>query len=138
MAHFPTQNYGSYDGHRVNALAAREGLLWDGRMGSPYMPVELIERGRRPATERDVDRRYERLFDHTLRFKLPGSGRRSVVLAVSSPYLAGRTATRELAEEFADEFGLATRVGDPRDVVYQPPSTVPIVFWRPDLHQIVE
>lgn len=136
MAQFPAEDYGDYYGDRVNALAAREGLLWNGRQGSPYAPLELIERGRRPANDRDLDGRYERLFDHTLRFKPRGRGRQSLVLAICSPYIADDAATRVLAEQFAAEFGLATRVGDPRDVVYQAAGTVPILFWRADLHQI--
>ncbi len=125
---------GSYE--NVNEIADRNGLIWDGHYGSPYGVEELIERGRLDAHKGEVDR-FDRLFDHTMRLRPRGSGARKPVLAISSPYVDDDEGLRSMVLEFCDLFGLAARVNDPSYRTYRVETTVPIVFWRPDLHHLV-
>lgn len=130
MPEFP--NFGDpYIG--VNEFAADHGLMWDGQYGSPYDIEGLI---RPELRDTAVMESYERLFDHTKRFKPRGSGAKKPVLAVTSPYLHDTESLREFVEKFAARFGLNARVNDPRDRIYAAAGTIPILFWRADLHTL--
>jgi hypothetical protein len=113
----------------VNEIGDEQGLLWDGLEGSPYGLKDLVD----PALwdERFAER-YEDLFDHTIRFRPRGGGRRIPVMAVSAPYLRDGDSLREAVLTFCSRFGLAARVGDERYRIYSALETLPIVFWRPD------
>lgn len=121
----------------VNEIADREGLIWDGHYGSPYDVNELIPKELRDDRLSSDHDRFGALFDHTKRFKPRGSGAKKPVLAISSPYVFDVDAILPLAAEFAEHFGLDYRVNDPRDRVYQVDGTIPIAFWRADLHDFV-
>lgn len=120
--------------HGVNAIAERNGLIWDGRYGSPYDIAQMI-----PLELRDTEEleNYQQLFDHTQRFKVKGRGQRQIVMAISSPYLKDDETLRADVAAFCDRFGLDARVGDEEYRIYSNTSTLPIVFWRPDLHRPV-
>ena len=115
----------------VNEFAARQGLIWDGQYSSPYDIGSMIRDDLRDEDEMD---RYDMLFDHTKRFRPKGSGKKPPVVAITSPYLLADEALHEAVLEFCKRFGLAARVNDPRDRIYNPEGAIPIVFWRPDLH----
>ncbi|RKT31137.1 hypothetical protein DEU34_3074 [Microbacterium sp. AG1240] len=117
----------------VNEIADRNGLIWDGQYGSPYDIESLIEKALR---DRDEMQRYSRLFDHTKRFKPRGSGKKAPVMAISSPYLADNDELRSAVAAFATRFGLDAVVNDSQYRVYAENGTIPIVFWRPDLHTL--
>ncbi|RKR74752.1 hypothetical protein [Frondihabitans australicus] len=120
----------------VNEIAAREGLIWDGQFSNPYGIAGLISKDLQDEEMlRDGDL-YSRLFDHTKRFRPRGRGARQPVLAILSPY-ADAKEIRPLAAEFALRFGLEHRLGDARDRIYVETLTVPILFWRADLHDFV-
>lgn len=123
----------------VNVIAERNGLVWDGHYGSPYDIDELIARDlradRQPGEDLPRDLRHlTYLFDHTKRFKPRGAGRRLPVMAISEPYVEDSEQLRQDAQAFASRFGLAARVNDPTYGIYRAQGTLPIVFWRPDLH----
>lgn len=121
----------------VNEIADREGLIWDGYYGSPYDVNELIPKELRDDRLSSDHGRFGALFDHTKRFKPRGSGARKPVLAISSPYTFDEDDLRPLAAEFAERFGLEYRFNDPQDRVYVAEGTIPITFWRADLHDFV-
>lgn len=108
-------------------------MIWDGQYGSPY-EIDLIIKPELRDTR--ALREYDWLFDHTKRFKPRGSGNRKAVLAITSPYQRDDARTRAAAQEFADRFGLAVRFNNLGDRIYNIESTIPIVFWRPDLHDL--
>jgi len=118
----------------VDAIADRNGLIWDGQYGSPYDIEAMIPRELRDRNEMEG---FSFLFDHTKRFKPRGRGRRVPVMAISSPYQDDSPELRRQAEAFARRFGLAVRVNDPAFRIYGPAGTLPIVFWRADLHTAV-
>ncbi len=118
----------------VNAIADRNNLIWDGQYGSPYDIEAMILKQLRDRKEMEG---FSYLFDHTKRFKPRGRGRLSPVMAISSPYLEDTPDLRREAEAFANRFGLAVRVNDPAFRIYATEGTLPIVFWRPDLHSAV-
>lgn len=71
------------------------------------------------------------IFDHARRFKIRGSNRISDFAGViSAPYLYEHEMVED-AERIAEEYGLAFRIGDPRDDWYGY-GTTPIVIWNPD------
>ncbi|MFJ4174011.1 hypothetical protein [Microbacterium sp. NPDC089696] len=117
----------------VNAIAAQQGLIYFGREGSPYDVGKLVDPDLWDADLADGPR-YGQLFDHTIRFKPRGSGNRAPVMAITAPYLQDSEALREAVVAFCARFGLAARVGDEAYRIYHHPATLPIVFWRPDLH----
>ena len=130
MAEFPEDD-SSYS--KVNDVAVQQGLIWDGHYGSPYGIEDLIAKELR---DQDFADKYSHLFDHTQRFKPRGSGSKKPVLAISSPYRNDDAELRRQVQEFADKFGLHARVNDERDRIYNAESTIPILFWRPDLHHL--
>lgn len=130
MPRFPER-----DSHysNVNRIADEQGLIWDGQYGSPYGIEKMIaEEYRDEARLRD----FRHLFDHTKRFKPRGSGQRRIVMAISSPYLRDDAKLQSDVDEFARLFHVSARVNDPRDRVYMVDATLPILFWRPDLHTL--
>jgi hypothetical protein len=125
--------------YNVNAIAKRNHLIWDGHYGSPYDIDEVIAPANRPKRSPGDSlpnefRHLNYLFDHTKRFKPRGSGRRSPVMAITEPYVVDGDELRRDVQEFAATFGLAARVNDPDYGIYRADGTIPIVFWRPDLH----
>ncbi len=122
----------------VNAIAARHRLIWDGSHASPAGIEGLIEKELRPEPRHERSfthklHRFDYLFDHTVRFKKLGRGRSKSVMAITSPYARDTDQLRSDAAEYAEDFGLAVRVGDDAYRVYHADSTIPIVFWRPDV-----
>lgn len=130
MPDFPKDD-SSYS--NVNEIAGQQGLIWDGHYGSPYGIHKLISD---ELQDEEFADRYSHLFDHTQRFKPRGSGSKKPVLAISSPYRNDDAQLRSDVQEFADKFGLSARVNDERDRIYNAEGTIPILFWRPDLHQL--
>lgn len=127
MATFPDDDVYS----NVNEFAEAQGLTWDGQYGSPYDIESMIRADLRDNAEMN---QFDALFDHTKRFRPKGSGRKAPVVAITSPYLQDNEGLRDAVLEFCKRFGLAARVNDPRDRIYNAEMTIPIVFWRPDLH----
>ncbi|WP_104177893.1 hypothetical protein [Cryobacterium sp. Y50] len=118
----------------VNRIADEQGLIWNGQYGSPYGIEGLISPDKLDA---EFIGRFSHLFDHTQRFKPRGSGAKKPILAITSPYQEDNDQLRAEAQQFADKFDLGVRVNDPRDRVYNVESTIPILFWRTDLHDLV-
>lgn len=136
MPRFDESSNNSYV--NVNAVADQQGLIWDGRLGSPYGIQEMIAKDLRV---QELTLQESALFDHTVRFKPTGSGSSKPVLAITSPYpnwVLRQTAADvvRLAQEFAERFQLGVRANDDRDRVYRAPEAIPILFWRPDLHEL--
>ncbi len=117
----------------VNEVGDVQGLIWDGHHGEAYEPSNVEPVVDRAVWDARDARQYEHLFDHVIRFKPRGPGRRDPVMAISAPYLHDDDALRERVLAFCSRFGLAARVGDERYRVYSVDRTVTIVFWRPDL-----
>ena len=129
MVEFPAG--GNYE--NVDRITQEQDLIYDGQYGSPYGIGGLVD----PSIDYEkVVKPWERLFDHTKRFKPRGSGNKRPVLAITSPYYKNDDDLRAAAEECADALGLSVRVGDERDRIYTIPSTTPILFWRADLHDL--
>lgn len=128
--HEPSSQYPN-----VNEIAAAQGLIWDGHETSSAYEISDIEPliDARLWDERAAES-YKGLFDHVIRFRPKGSGRRDPVLAISAPYLHDTDELAEFVLSFCAVFGLAARVGDERYRVYSETRTLPIVFWRPDRH----
>ena len=132
MAKFPASSNSNYE--NVDQIAQQQDLLWDGHYGSPYDIEAMIAPELRNPDELE---KYTRLFDHTKRFKPRGSGAKKAVLAISSPYQTDNAELRELVDQFTKRFGLSARVNDERDRIYKVDGTIPILFWRHDLHELV-
>jgi hypothetical protein len=130
MPQFPESD-SSYS--NVNAIADQQGLIWDGHYGSPYGVEGLIEK---ELQDPEFTENYSHLFDHTQRFKQRGSGSKKPVLAISSPYQSDDEQLKLDVQAFAKKFGLSARVNDERDRNYTGEGTIPILFWRPDLHEL--
>lgn len=130
MPKFPT-NGGNYT--NVNEIADQQGLLFD-RRGGWREVVPKDKRGVASGTDPD----FGRLFDHVLRFKKRGRGVQAPVMMISSPYIASTAENRALAEEFASQTGLSVLFDDYRFRVYTVDGSVPIVFWDPEQHILVE
>jgi hypothetical protein len=111
----------------------QQGLIWDRLHGSPYGVDEMIAKELRDDGELD---KYAHLFDHTKRFKSRGSGRKKPILAISSPYRRNENLLRGDIADFAARFGLNTRVNNDRNSTYTVEGTLPVLFWRPDLHNL--
>lgn len=128
--HIPNTQYPN-----VNELAAEQGLIWDGHHGGSAEDIRDVQPLIDPSRWNPrVAERYEHLFDHVIRLKHEGAGRRPPVMAVSAPYLRNDRTLTEAVLAFCAAFGLAARVGDERYRIYAEPRTLPIVFWRPDRH----
>lgn len=123
----------------VNEIADREGLIWDGQYGSPYHLAKLVRpdlHDREVLQESSFDP-FGRLFDHTKRFKPRGPGAKKPVMAISSPYLRDNDEVEALVQEYASRYELSYRINNHRDRIYTADGTIPITFWRGDLHDFV-
>lgn len=118
---------------RIGSVAKQQGVTWDGELDSHNGVEDLIDDH---LWDETLARQYEHIFDHTLHFGPLGSSSNSPVLAASSPELSDVKQLEDEVRKFCNTFGLMYRVNNKHDRTYDDRKTIPVLFWRADLHDL--